>query len=102
MAKATKKKPAAVKVPKRLKQGYLPKMAPPRLPKIDKAAEKFTYIRGQKFALIKQFADAKINLISEMREAGLTHYEYDGQVVDLDESASVTVKPKDQVSDDED
>lgn len=79
---------------KRAKQQYLPGLEPPSIPAIDKAADKFIDVRDDRFGIIKRFADAKLNLVSAMKEHGLTHYEYDGQVVDLDESASVKVAKK--------
>jgi hypothetical protein len=94
MAEKTKTPRAKRAVKPRKRQTALPGFEEPRHPLIEKAARKFLDCRDERFDLIKQYADAKLNLVAAMKEHGVSHYEFDGFAVDLDESQSVKVKKK--------
>lgn len=78
----------------RKRQGHLPGLEPVKCPTVEKCARKFLDVRDERFELITEFADAKLNLVAAMKENKLTHYEFDGFAVDLDESQSVKVKKR--------
>lgn len=95
MATKTRGRPRKTRtVTARKRQTALPGLEEPRHPDIEKAARKFLDIRDERFDLITQFSDAKLNLVAAMKEHGVQHYEFDNFSVDLDESQSVKVKKR--------
>lgn len=89
------------KAPPKKRQGHLPEMEPVKCPKVEKAARKFLDVRDERFAIVKEFADARTNLVAEMKEAGLLVYEFDGYKVTLDETQNVKVKKRKPAGSDE-
>ncbi len=76
------------------KQGYLPGMEPPSIPKIDNLADKYRDIRNERMELTKQEVAAADLLDAAMREHGLTTYEYRDYVVRINRTEKVSVKKK--------
>lgn len=92
MATKTKRKPGRPKK-ERVKQGYLPDMAPPSIKEIDRAAESYVTVRDERCALSPEEAKRKDFLHSLMKKHDLTVYEYDGHIVTI-EPGEETVKVK--------
>ena len=89
MAKA---KPKAKK--KRVKQGYLPDMAPPSIPEIEAAADEYVEARDTRMAAMEPEKEAKERLKELMKKHNQTQYEYDSRIVTLNGEPDVKVKKK--------
>lgn len=90
MAKAKPKSPKAPRV----KQGFLPDMAPPSVPAIEKAADDYVEARDARMAAMEPEASAKKLLTELMKKHGLSTYEYDSRIVTLAGEPEVRVKKK--------
>ncbi len=90
------KKPAPKKPrEKKLKQQFLPDMAPPSIPEVDRAAEAYYDAKKERQAMSQDEKDKKNNLVEKMLANNLTHYETpDGYVVDALSKTNVSCKKK--------
>ncbi len=79
---------------KKPKQGYLPDMAPPNVPAIERAADDYVEARDARMAAMEPEAEAKKLLTALMKKHNLTTYEYDSRVVTLAGEPEVRVKKK--------
>ncbi len=86
-AKSPAKKP-------RTKQGFLPDMAPPSIPELDRAADDYVEARDTRIAAMAPEAEAKELLKGLMKKHNLTTYEYDSRIVTLAGDPDVKVKKK--------
>ena len=91
---------AKTREPKK-RQTPFPGMEQVKCPAVEKAARKFLDLRDERFEMIKDFSDAKLNLISAMADAKLQTYEFDGYRVDLNASQAVKVKKRKVEAEDE-
>jgi hypothetical protein len=87
---ATKKRRPAART-KRARQQFLPLMAPPSIPKIDKLADEFFDARQDKQAAAEAEKTKGDLLWAAMRQEGLARYEYPGGVVELEDKHRVKV-----------
>jgi hypothetical protein len=99
MATAAKKKPAKArpKRPPKAKQQYLPGLEPPSIPAIDRLAEKYVEVRNSRMEMTKEEVKNADLLEAKMKEHGLTKYEFDGKVVELQHTEKVKVRRKEPV-----
>ena len=77
-----------------MKQGFLPDMAPPSVPAIEKAADDYVEARDARMAAMQPEASAKKLLTELMKKHCLSTYEYDSRIVTLAGEPEVRVKKK--------
>lgn len=80
--------------PPRPKQGYLPTMEPDSFPEIDRLADSYRDIRDERMEMTKEEVKAADKLEIAMKSHGLQTYEYDGQIVRLQQTEKVKVEKK--------
>lgn len=85
----------------RTKQGYLPDLEPPNIPRLNDAAETYRIARDERMRLTEEEVEAADKLLALMHEHKLTTYEFDGLVVTVDTAEKVKVKRKKEPGDGE-
>lgn len=98
MANATKAKPTKNGRPRK-KQGHLPGMEPPSIPKIDMLAEDYVFARNDRMEALREEIAKRDLLYAAMKEKNLTSYKND--VCEVVISATEKVKVK-RLGDEED
>lgn len=81
------------------KQAHLPGMTPPKLPKVERLADRFEEARNEWQAAKQPMLDARDLLETAMKEAGITRYEFGGKVVEIIAEEKVTVRKLKETAD---
>ena len=90
-----KAKSSLGRISSRVRQGHLAGLEPPRIKKIDDAAEVYYDVMTARCKLTKEEDEAKDNLIDKMKEHQVDRYETpDGLVVTVTSKSNVKVKRK--------
>lgn len=88
-----KDKPKGPKAP-RVKQGFLPDMAPPSHKDVETAADDYVEARDARIAAMAPEAEAKELLKGLMKKHNLSTYEYDSRIVTMAGDPDVKVRKK--------
>lgn len=67
-------------------------VATPRVPAVEKAADRYVEVRNKRMALTEQEVTARAGLIEMMRENKLTVYTYDDYRISMESKEKVKVK----------